>query len=54
VSRTIAGAAFTLGVALVLFWGIWVAGRLAFESGGEAPPADGRGTPTTVMTTTTG
>jgi hypothetical protein len=51
-SRTIAGAALTLAAILGLFWGIWLAGQLAFESGGKAPPAEGRGIPTTVMTTT--
>jgi hypothetical protein len=50
VSRNVAGAALTLAVVLGLFWGIWVAGQLAFEAGGEAPPAEGRGVPTTVET----
>jgi hypothetical protein len=50
VSRNVAGAALTLAVVLGLFWGIWVAGQLAFEAEGEAPPAEGRGVPTTVET----
>jgi hypothetical protein len=49
---TIAGAALTLAIALGLFWGLWFAGSVAFEGGGEVPPAEGRGVPTTVMTRT--
>jgi hypothetical protein len=49
--RNIIGAAITLAIVLGLFWGIWVAGRVAFESGGQVPPAEGRGVPTTVTTT---
>jgi hypothetical protein len=47
----IAGAAVVLAAILVLGWGIWLAGRLAFDSGGETPPGSGTGVPTTVMTT---
>lgn len=43
-----AGAALTLTVILGLFWGIWLAGWVAFNTGGEHPPAEGRGVPTTV------
>jgi hypothetical protein len=51
VSRNIVGAAVTLAVVLGLFWGIWLAGQLVFASGGEMPPAEGRGVPTTVTAT---
>jgi hypothetical protein len=51
VRRTIVGAAITLAIVLGVFWGIWLAGRLAFESGGQVPPAEGRGVPTTVTET---
>jgi hypothetical protein len=47
----IAGAAVALAAILVLGWGIWLAGRLASDRGGETPPATGTGVPTTVMTT---
>jgi hypothetical protein len=50
VRRNIVGAAITLAIVLGLFWGIWLAGRLAFESGGQTPPTEGRGVPTTVTT----
>jgi hypothetical protein len=44
-------AALTVGVILGLFWGIWLAGWMAFSLGGEEPPARGPGVPTTVTTT---
>lgn len=44
-------AALTLAVIFGLFWGIWVAGWVAFNFGGEDPPAQGTGVPTTVKTT---
>jgi hypothetical protein len=50
VRRNIVGAAITLAVVLGLFWGIWVAGRVAFDGGGKVPPTEGRGVPTTVTT----
>ncbi|MGH3116823.1 MAG: hypothetical protein ACRDQ2_06855 [Gaiellales bacterium] len=50
VRKDIVGAVLTLAVILGLFWGIWLAGWLAFDSGGEIPPAEGRGVPTTVTT----
>jgi hypothetical protein len=46
--KNIVGAALTLAIVLGLFWGIWLAGRLAFASGGQVPPPEGRGVPTTV------
>ena len=42
------GAALTLAMILGLFWGIWLAGRVPFSLGGEHPPAEGRGVPTSV------
>jgi hypothetical protein len=48
----IAKAALTLALILGLFWGIWLAGSLVFNAGGERPPDEGRGVPTTVTTTT--
>jgi hypothetical protein len=44
-------AAVTVVLALGLFWGIWYAGSIAFDWGGEVPPVEGRGVPTTVETT---
>lgn len=41
-------AALTLAVILGLFWGIWLAGWVAFNTGGEHPPLEGRGVTTTV------
>jgi hypothetical protein len=49
--NAIVRAAFTLAVILGLFWGIWLAGSVAFDSGGERPPTEGRGVTTTVRTT---
>ena len=47
-------AALTNAVILGLFWGVWLAGWVAFSLGGETPPTRGRGMPTTVMTTPAG
>jgi hypothetical protein len=51
VRTLVAGAVVTLAAVLLLGWGIWLAGRLAFDGGGETPPPSGTGVPTTVMTT---
>jgi hypothetical protein len=49
--KVIVRAAITLAVILALFWGIWLAGSVAFDDEGESPPPEGRGVPTTVRTT---
>jgi hypothetical protein len=46
----ILNAAVTFAVILGLAWGIWLAGWVVFASGGDRPPDEGRGTPTTVRT----
>jgi hypothetical protein len=54
VSSPIVRAALTVAVILALFWGVWLAGWVAFSLGGETPPTEGRGVPTTVTTTAAG
>jgi len=50
----IARAALTVALILGIFWAIWLAGRVSFNSDGEHPPDEGRGKPTTVQTTAPG